>query len=134
METKLKSSHFLHKGDVKNLLKDMKKDSVKLLITSPPYNIGKEYEKKINFEDYLDQQIEVIDELIDVGDDGSICWQVGNYIKSKGEIIPLDIPFYNIFINKGLKLRNRIVCTMATVYMRIKDLAGDTKQFCGLQN
>lgn len=105
-----KSSHFLHKGDVKNLLKDMKKDSVKLLITSPPYNIGKEYEKKINFEDYLDQQIEVIDELIDVvRDDGSICWQVGNYIKSKGEIIPLDIPFYNIFINKGLKLRNRIV-------------------------
>ena len=104
------SSHCLYKGDAKNLLKTMKKESVKLLITSPPYNIGKEYEKKINFEDYLDQQIEVIDELIDVvREDGSICWQVGNYIKSKGEIIPLDIPFYNIFTNRGMKLRNRIV-------------------------
>lgn len=105
-----KSSHFLYKGDAKSLLKVMEKNSVKLLVTSPPYNIGKEYEKKINFEDYLDEQIEIIDELIDVvKDDGSICWQVGNYIKPKGEIIPLDIPFYNIFINKGLKLRNRII-------------------------
>lgn len=105
-----KSSHFLYKGDAKSLLKVIEKNSVKLLVTSPPYNIGKEYEKKINFEDYLDEQIEIIDELIDVvKDDGSICWQVGNYIKPKGEIIPLDIPFYNIFINKGLKLRNRII-------------------------
>jgi len=49
-----KSSHFLHKGDAKSLLKNIEKNSVKLLITSPPYNIGKEYEKKVNFEDYFD--------------------------------------------------------------------------------
>jgi adenine-specific DNA-methyltransferase len=42
--------------------------------------------------------------------EGSICWQVGNYV-NKGEIVPLDIPYYNIFKRRGFKLRNRIVWT-----------------------
>ncbi len=39
---------------------------------------------------------------------GSIVWQVGNYVE-QGEIYPLDIYFYPIFKNLGLKLRNRII-------------------------
>ncbi|HOA52669.1 MAG TPA: site-specific DNA-methyltransferase, partial [Thermogutta sp.] len=41
-------------------------------------------------------------------DQGSICWQVGNYVDN-GEIIPLDIVLYPIFASLGLHLRNRIV-------------------------
>ena len=41
-------------------------------------------------------------------EDGSICWQVGNYVDN-GEVFPLDIYFYMMFKKHGLKLRNRII-------------------------
>lgn len=89
------------------LLKNNEK--FKLIITSPPYNIGKEYEKKINFDTYLSFQKKVIKNLVDLlEEDGSICWQVGNYIENN-EIYPLDFFFYDIFKEFGLKLRNRII-------------------------
>jgi len=40
---------------------------------------------------------------------GSICWQSGNYVAGPNEIVPLDILFYPLFAELGLKLRNRIV-------------------------
>jgi adenine-specific DNA-methyltransferase len=40
--------------------------------------------------------------------DGSICWQVGNYVEN-GEIFPLDIFYYPVFKALGMRLRNRIV-------------------------
>ena len=43
-----------------------------------------------------------------VSDDGSIVWQVGNFVEA-GEVFPLDIYFYPIFKSLGLQLRNRIV-------------------------
>ena len=80
-----------------------------LIITSPPYNIGKSYETKTSIEDYLATQEEIIKELIRVmSAKGSICWQVGNYV-NKGEVFPLDIYYYQIFKKLGLKLRNRII-------------------------
>ena len=80
-----------------------------LIITSPPYNIGKEYETKTSIENYLNDQEIIIKELVRVlSDNGSICWQVGNY-KEKNEVFPLDIYYYEIFKRLGLKLRNRIV-------------------------
>jgi DNA modification methylase len=41
---------------------------------------------------------------------GSLCWQVGNYVE-KSEVFPLDIYFYPIFKKLGLQLRNRIIWT-----------------------
>ena len=96
-------------GDAHEVLKIFDSQKFDLVITSPPYNIGKEYETKQSIEKYLEQQEEVIDELIRVtSDKGSICWQVGNYV-DKGEIFPLDIFYYQIFKKHGLKLRNRII-------------------------
>ncbi len=80
-----------------------------LIISSPPYNIGKTYEKKIDLESYLEDQKIVITELVRMlKSDGSLCWQVGNYV-DKGEVYPLDIYFYPVFKSLGLQLRNRIV-------------------------
>jgi len=80
-----------------------------LIITSPPYNIGKSYETKTTIEKYLETQKDIIHELVRIlSEKGSICWQVGNYIKN-GEVFPLDIFYYNIFKEFGLKLRNRII-------------------------
>ena len=84
-------------GDTLKNLKTFEDQKFDLVITSPPYNIGKEYETKVSIEKYLEQQGEVINELIRVTSDrGRICWQVGNYVDN-GEIFPLDIFYYQIF-------------------------------------
>ena len=99
----------LYEGDSLELLNDIPDAFVKLIITSPPYNLGKPYEKRVNLNKYLNQQKQVIEECVRVLDEkGSICWQVGNYIEN-GEITPLDIVLYPIFHSLGLHLRNRIV-------------------------
>ena len=80
-----------------------------LIVTSPPYNVGKSYESKTSIETYLASQEEIIGELVrTLSEQGNLCWQVGNYV-DRGEIYPLDIYYYPIFKKHGLKLRNRIV-------------------------
>lgn len=90
-------------------LRKLPESKFKLAVSSPPYNIGKEYEKQIELQHYIDWQAEVIKELARiVSEDGSVVWQVGNFI-DKGEVFPLDIYFYPIFKALGFQLRNRIV-------------------------
>lgn len=102
--------HKVIKGDSVKEVKKLPSKKFDLIITSPPYNVGKEYEVKTSIEKYLQTQEAIIDELIRVlSDKGSICWQVGNYVSDKGEVFPLDIFYYQIFKKHGLKLRNRIV-------------------------
>ncbi len=99
----------LFEGDCRELLSRIPDGFVKLVVTSPPYNLGKPYEKRVELDEYLDQQRVVIRECVRVLDErGSICWQVGNYVRD-GEIVPLDIVLYPIFISFGLHMRNRIV-------------------------
>lgn len=95
--------------DALEFCKTLPDKSVDLIITSPPYNIGKEYEVKVGIEAYLDNIKPILKELVRIlSDKGSICWEVGNYVE-KGEVYPLDIYFYTIFKELGLKLRNRII-------------------------
>jgi adenine-specific DNA-methyltransferase len=99
----------LFEGDCLDLLRSMPDASTQLVVTSPPYNLGKAYEKRGALEKYLAWQGTVIDECVRVlSPRGSICWQVGNYVNA-GEIVPLDIALYPAFMKHGLKLRNRIV-------------------------
>lgn len=80
-----------------------------LVVTSPPYNIGKPYEKRAELEDYLLWQSTIINKIVPrLKQTGSLCWQVGNYVED-GEILPLDIEFAPIFRSHKLQLRNRIV-------------------------
>lgn len=99
----------IKKGDCLTVLKKVKDGKFDLILTSPPYNVGKSYETKTSIEKYLETQEEIIAELVrTLSDKGNICWQVGNYV-DKGEIFPLDIFYYQIFKKHGLKLRNRII-------------------------
>lgn len=99
----------LFNGDCLDLLKQIPSEFVRLIVTSPPYNLGKEYEKRLKLNDYLFQQKKVIEECVRVlAPDGNLCWEVGNYVDN-GEITPLDIPIYSICKSLGLKLRNRII-------------------------
>ena len=106
------NNEIIFSGDVKDFFRSQKQHSLfDLVVTSPPYNIGKEYESAKTLDEYFENQKEVI-KAIDrhVKDSGSICWQVGNYINKKdGSIFPLDIGFYKIFNDLGYILKNRII-------------------------
>jgi adenine-specific DNA-methyltransferase len=96
-------------GNCLSVLKEIEGGKFDLIITSPPYNVGKSYETKSSIEKYLETQEEIINELVrTLSDKGNLCWQVGNYV-DKGEVFPLDIFYYHIFKKHGLKLRNRII-------------------------
>jgi adenine-specific DNA-methyltransferase len=83
--------------------------SVQLVVTSPPYNLGKDYERRSSLDSYVASQADVIAEAVRVlHPRGSICWQVGNYVDN-GEIVPLDVMLYDVFAKHDLKLRNRII-------------------------
>lgn len=96
-------------GDCLELLKSLPDESLQLVVTSPPYNLGKEYEKKLDLSVYLQQQAQVITQCVRaLSPRGSICWQVGNYV-DRGAIIPLDTVLFPTFTDLGLKMRNRII-------------------------
>lgn len=96
-------------GNCLDLLKQIPNNFIQLIVTSPPYNLGKEYERRLKLSVYLEQQAAVIKECVrTLHLQGSICWQVGNYVE-KGSIIPLDTVLYPIFKDCGLKMRNRII-------------------------
>lgn len=101
--------YVIENDDCLTILKKIEDGKFDLILTSPPYNVGKSYEIKTSIEKYLETQEEIISELVrTLSHKGNICWQVGNYV-DKGEVFPLDIFYYQIFKKHGLKLRNRIV-------------------------
>lgn len=98
-------------GDSFDVLDTIANGSVQLAVTSPPYNIGKPYEKerRMSLEEYLEWLYPIVDKLCaKISETGSVCWQTGNFVKD-GEIFPLDSFFYHRFIEAGFKLRNRII-------------------------
>ncbi len=103
---------FNYRYECRNALdfcKSLPSESVKLIITSPPYNIGKSYETKTSIDEYIKKLEPMLDEFARVlSDDGSLCWQTGNFVDD-GEIYPLDIYFYPYFKKLGFHLRNRII-------------------------
>ena len=98
-------------GDNLEHLATIPDESVDLVVTSPPYNIGKDYESVVGLDEYLSMQHQVIAECVRVlKPTGNICWQVG-FTKAGDEMIPLDAVLYPVFKDLGLKLKNRIVWT-----------------------
>lgn len=102
--------HAIWQGDAEALLAALPSQPIfDLVVSSPPYNIGKSYEKRDSLEVYLKWQERVVDSIVPrLKDSGSICWQVGNFVDN-GMIVPLDIEMAYIFKKHGLKLRNRII-------------------------
>jgi adenine-specific DNA-methyltransferase len=103
------ASAVLFTGDCLAFVRALPAGAARLIVTSPPYNLGKRYERRRPLEAYLAEQAAVIGECARVlAEDGSLCWQVGNYVDA-GEVFPLDILLYPLFKGHGLALRNRIV-------------------------
>lgn len=97
-------------ADNRDFLPSLADESMNLIVTSPPYNIGKSYEQRTSLDLYLEQQQQIIAECVRLlHPQGSICWQIGNHITRDGEVIPLDMVLYPMFKAHSLKLRNRII-------------------------
>lgn len=92
-----------------DFMRPLPSESMQLIVTSPPYNIGKAYESRSPLDRYVQAQAQVISECVRLlHPRGSLCWQVGNHVQN-GEIFPLDSVLYPLFREQGLKLRNRII-------------------------
>lgn len=99
----------IHLGDCAGLFKSLPGECVDLIVSSPPYNLGKEYESKRALEIYLDGQRQVLKECSRIlKRTGSIFWQTGAFAE-KGLLIPLDVRFFPILESLGLIPQNRIV-------------------------
>lgn len=97
------------RGDCRDLLASMPDGCADLVVTSPPYNVGKSYELRLDLDTYVAQQAEVIASCVRVlSATGSLCWQVGNHVDD-GAIVPLDAVLWPVFVRLGLRMRNRIV-------------------------
>lgn len=96
--------------DVERFLDSLPQEPIfDLVVTSPPYNIGKEYENQVPLTDYVAWQKRIIEKIYPrLKETGSICWQVGNYVEN-GSITPLDIELAPIFKGLNMHLRNRII-------------------------
>lgn len=108
----LNSDHMvrLEVADNLDFMRSLDAESMKLIVTSPPYNIGKKYERRTSLERYMAEQAKTIAECVRLlSPEGSLCWQVGNHIAIDGEVVPLDLALYPLFKQNGLKLRGRIV-------------------------
>lgn len=95
-------------GDCMDLFRELPDESIDLVVSSPPYNLGKEYEARQALTVYVAEQAKVLAECARVlSNRGSIFWQVGSY-SEKGALIPLDVRFFPVMEDLGLIPRNRI--------------------------
>lgn len=116
-------------GDCRTLLKKVPDASVKLVVTSPPYNIGKPYgtyKDKIALNDWEDLICNVTKEVCRIlTPDGSFFLNLSPvpYGKDK-EILPLPFIGYQIFKESGLYLRNMITWTFNNMQNCTNRLSG----------
>ncbi len=102
----------LAERDAFEFLSGLEPNSADLIIASPPYFMGKEYDRSTSIKEFEQDHIRMLPLLVGaLKEGGSICWQVGNHVKN-GVLIPLDAVVYNVFSSeKRLTLRNRIIWT-----------------------
>ena len=106
------NNYTLFRGRWEKLLQKLPDQSVDLVLTSPPYCMGKSYEKKTQAEEFLRDLKKILPELLRVvRTGGSICWQVGYHV-TDGIITPLDFLIFKMMAEQPkFYLRNRIIWT-----------------------
>jgi adenine-specific DNA-methyltransferase len=107
-----KTSVRLEVQDAFKFLTKLKPSSVDLIISSPPYCMGKAYDTSNRVKDFIADHVKLAPLLVRaLKNGGSLCWQVGHHVRN-GVVVPLDALVYKIFAEeKEVFLRNRIVWT-----------------------
>lgn len=95
-------------GDAREVLKKLPSSCVHLMVTSPPYNVGKEYDEDLTLGEYLDFLGDVLEEVYRVlvwG--GRVCFNVANL--GRKPYIPLHRYLIEIFEEIGFLMRGEII-------------------------
>jgi len=109
----------LFQGNCITLLKEIPDSFVDLVVTSPPYCMGKNYEKpKDDIATFINQHKQLFPEIFRIiKDGGSLCWQIGYHVRDS-IVTPLDYIIYDLItkqlstdIRNTFTLRNRIIWT-----------------------
>lgn len=105
-------SYRLVVDDAIHFLKRLEPGTVDLLVSSPPYFMGKAYDTSLKLSDFVKIHENLAPLLLRaLKPGGNLCWQVGHHVRD-GVTVPLDIPTYSAFsAEDGLLLRNRIIWT-----------------------
>ncbi len=116
-------------GDCRELLKTVPSKSVRLVVTSPPYNIGKPYGKykdKISLCDWQELLNDVTKEVCRIlTPDGAFFLNLSPVpVGNSKEIVPLPFIGYKIFKDNGLYLRNMITWTFNNMQNCTNRLSG----------
>lgn len=116
-------------GDSRELLKKIPDGTVRMAVTSPPYNIGKPYGKytdKVTLEEWTELITDITHELYRIlTPDGSFFLNLSPVpYGTKKEILPLPFIGYSIFKNEGFYLRNMITWTFNNMQNCSRRLSG----------
>jgi len=95
-------------GDAREVLKKLPDNCIHLMVTSPPYNVGKEYDKDLTLGEYLDFLEEVMREVYrTLVWGGRVCFNVANL--GRKPYIPLHAYLIELFENIGFLFRGEII-------------------------
>lgn len=84
-------------GDVREHVRHIPDETIALVLTSPPYHLGKTDEDRVPLDREVQSHVPVIRELHRMlRRDGSICRQAGHFVDD-GEVWPLDVRYFPIF-------------------------------------
>ena len=107
----------LRTGDAFELVDQLDDSSVQLTVSSPPYNIGKRYERRVALGSTLAPCSGVTLKLFTkTARTGVVCWQVGDHV-GDGVVLPLDCLFLPLFVEAGFLPGTGSSGTFATVSM-----------------
>lgn len=104
------SEWLIHRGDCHDVLAELPNGVIPLTVSSPPYFIGKSYDRSKKLADFQREHQLLAPQLSRITrDGGSLCWQVGNHVEENA-VTPLDFAAHEIFSKEpDLTLRNRII-------------------------
>ena len=123
-------SNIIYKfGDCRELIKDIPDNSIKMVVTSPPYNIKKSYGKyndNVSIQEWEHLIFDITKEIYRIlTPDGSFFLNVSPVpIGKDKEILPLQCICYNIFKQNNFYLRNMITWTFNNMQNCINRLSG----------
>ncbi|GAB6283671.1 MAG: site-specific DNA-methyltransferase [Ignavibacterium sp.] len=104
------NKHFCHSSEK---MLELPNNSVHLMITSPPYNVTKEYDNNLNLEEYLILLKNVWKETYRVlVSGGRACVNVANL--GRKPYIPLHIYIINDMLEIGFQMRGEIIWNKAS--------------------
>lgn len=83
----------LFKGDCLAGMRQLRSGMIGLTVTSPPYNIGKEYEEPLALEHYIDWCTDWCHEVARLTAPGGAFWLNLGYVKKEGEARALPLPY-----------------------------------------